>query len=208
METHNTNLFWTWFYCNEISLRNLPHLELKLQEIFLYWLNRQLHNYCNGLEVIIVYPKKAVEKLQLLICPDATEECFEKATNFVNTAPDHDRWSFSVVTLYLKGLDETEADTEKLCIIKDILLKDDEGKFSEDLALENIITVVCYRNHTIYCNNKSVIPVIKLMRSQVNFFNPDMTFIMLPQQADHDENEPLRLVEFQYYIDQFNKLGH
>lgn len=132
----NIKLFWNWIQYNERTLRNLQNEKPKIQKLFLFWLDKNLHYYSEGLDCIIIFPKRDNKSIQLIISANGNPDFFEAVTALVDNAPKLKNWNFIAFIQPSEDIEEMEAGLDKPYVFKDINLKASEIKF-EPLQHEN-----------------------------------------------------------------------
>jgi hypothetical protein len=203
-------LFWEWFYCNEITLRTLRDQKPSIQKVFVYWLDRHLHNYCEGLDCIIMFPEKPDEKLQLIISANGNPNCFDQVITLAEHAPQFKYWKIVPFIQPSMDIDKMEAGLDKPYVFKDIILKTSDLKFTP-LEYENerkIDMIVYLKNFTVHCKNKNLLHVVFIIMQDLlgekSLFQ-NINFVELAQLPENHQNEIIHLHELRFYIDQLNE---
>jgi len=80
-------LFWDWTRYNEQFLRNLKNEKPAAQKMFIYRLAKDLHNYCEQLESILMFPTNGNDPTQVVISASGNPEYFEQVTTLIENAP-------------------------------------------------------------------------------------------------------------------------
>lgn len=206
----NTNLFWNWVQYNEATLRNLINEKPKIQKLFLYWLDKNLHYYSEGLECIIIFPKRNNKPMQMIISANGNPDYFEAVTKLVEKAPKLKNWQFIPFIQPSSDIDEMEAGLDKPYVFKDITLKASDIKF-EALQFENckkIDMIVYLKNYTVHCNNKNLLEVVYIIIQDIigekSLFE-NINFVELAQIPEQENDELIYLYDLQYYLDEINK---
>ncbi|WP_395047852.1 hypothetical protein [Flavobacterium sp.] len=132
----NIKLFWDWIQFNEKALRNLQNEKPKIQKLFLFWLDKNLHYYSEGLDCILIFPKRNTQPIQLIISANGNPNYFKEVTNLVDNAPKLKNWNFMAFIQPSEDIEEMEAGLDKPYVFKDINIKASEIKF-EPLQYEN-----------------------------------------------------------------------
>lgn len=210
MKTHEIKLFWEWFYCNEVWLRTLRTQDAKIQKVFIYWLDRHLHNYCDGLDCIIMFPEKSDDKLQLVISANGNPDYFHQVITLAEHAPQFKHWKIVPFIQPSNDIDEMEAGLDKPYVFKDITLKASELKFMA-LEYENekkIDMIVYLKDFTVHCNNRNLLQVVFIIMQDLlgeKSLYQHINFVELAQMPEQQENELICLYDLQLYLDQLNK---
>lgn len=203
-------LFWEWFYCNEITLRNLRNQNLKIKKVSIYWFDRHLHNYCEGLDCIIMFPEKTEEKLKFIITANGNPEYFDEVITLVGHAPQLKHWKIIPFIQPSTDIDEMEAGLDKPYIFKDIILKASELKFSPlEYENENKIDMIVYlKDFTVHCNNKNLLQgvfmIMQDLLGEKSLFQ-NINFVELAQMPQDEKNKLIYLHDLQFYSDEINK---
>ena len=210
MKSHEITLFWNWFYCNEVTLRTLRTQDAKIQKVFIYWLDRHLHNYCEELDCIIMFPEKLDDKLQLVISANGNPKYFDQVITLAEQAPQFRHWKIIPFIQPSKDIDQMEAGLDKPYVFKDIILKASELKFMP-LEYENekkIDMIVYLKDFTVHCKNKNLLQVVFIIMQDLlgekELFQ-NINFVELAQMPEQEENELIHLYELQFYLDEINK---
>lgn len=206
----NIKLFWNWIQFNEATLRNLPNEKVKIQKLFLYWLDKNLHYYSEGLDCILIFPKRNNEPTQLVISANGNPDFFEKVTILVDNAPKLNQWKFTAFIQPSEDVEEMEAGLDKPYVFKDINLKASELKFIplhyEDC--KKIDMVVYLKNYTVNCNNKNLLQVIYIIIQDIigeKALFDNINFVELEQMPNEENIELIYLYDLLYYLDEINK---
>lgn len=210
MKTHEIKLFWEWFYCNEITLRTLRTQNAKIQKVFIYWLDRHLHNYCDGLDCIIMFPENSSDKLQLVISANGNPEYFNQVVDLAEHAPQFQHWKIVPFIQPSNDIDTMVAGLDKPYILKDIILKASELKFMP-FEYENekkIDMIVYFKDFTAHCKNKNLLQVIFIIMQDLigekSLFQ-NINFVELAQMPEQEENQLIYLYDLQLYLDEINR---
>lgn len=202
-------LFWEWIQYNEQTLRNLRNEKPKVQKMFLFWLDKHLHYYCEGLECIIMFPANDSNPIQLVISACGNPEFFEQVITLVDAAPKLINWQFTAFIQPTQSIDEMEAGLDKPYVYKDITLKASELKFMPfEYENEKKIDMVVYlKNFTVLCHNKNLLHVVFIIMQDIigekSLFE-NINFVELAQMPIEESNELIYLYDLQFYIDQIN----
>lgn len=209
MKTHEIKLFWEWFYCNEVTLRTLRTQDAKIQKVFIYWLDRHLHNYCEGLDCIIMFPEKSDDKLQLVISANGNPDYFDQVITLAEHAPPFKFWKIVPFIQPSNDIDAMEAGLDKPYVFKDITLKASDLKFTPfEYENEKKIDMVVYlKDFTVHCKNKNLLQVVFIIMQDLlgeKSLYQNINFVELAQMPEHEENELINLYELQFYLDEIN----
>lgn len=203
-------LFWDWIRYNEQTLRNLRNEKPAVQKMFIYWLDKHLHNYCEQLESILMFPANENEPTQLVISASGNPEYFDQVTILIENAPKLQNWKFVAFVQPSQSIDEMEAGLDKPYVFKDIELKASELKFMLfEYENENKIDMIVYlKNFTVRCKNKNLLQVVfiimqDLLGEKALFQN--INFVELAQLPDQENNELIYLYDLGLYLDKINK---
>lgn len=213
MKTHEIKLFWEWFYCNEITLCSLRTQDAKIQKVFIYWLDRHLHNYCEGLDCIIMFPEKSGELLKLVISANGNPEFFDYVVALCDDAPEFKNWKIVPFIQPSENIEQIEAELDKPYVFKDIILKASEIKF-KPLTYESkqkIDMIVYLKNFTVHCKNKNLLQVVFIIMQDLigeKALFQNINFVELAQMPRDNNSGLLKLYELHHYIDSLNKLIH
>jgi len=205
----NITLFWNWIQYNEQTLRNLQNEKPKIQKLFLFWLDKSLHYYSEGLDCILVFPKRNNKTIQLIISANGNPDYFEAVTNLVDNAPKLNHWNFIAFIQPSENIEKMEAGLDKPYVFKDINLKASEIKF-EPLQYENykkIDMIVYLKNYTVHCNNKNLLEVVYVIIQDIigeKALSENINFVELEQMPSEENIELIYLYDLQYYLDDIN----
>jgi len=202
-------LFWDWIRYNEQTLRNLRNEKPAVQKMFIYWLDKHLHNYCEQLESILMFPANENEPTQLIISASGNPEYFDQVTALIEGAPKLRRWKFVAFIQPSQSIDEMEAGLDKPYVFKDIVLKASELKFMpfqyEDV--KKIDMIVYLKDFTVHCTNKNLLHVVFIIMQDIigekSLFE-NINFVELAQMPDQKEQELIYLFDLRLYLDQVN----
>jgi len=210
MKTHEIKLFWEWFYCNEITLRTLRDQNLKIQKVFIYWLDRHLHNYCEGLDCIIIFPEKVGDKPQFVISANGNPDYFDQVTTLAEYAPTLKHWKIIPFIQPSGDIENMEAGLDKPYVFKDIILKASELKFTP-LEYENekkIDMIVYLKDFTVHCKNSNLLQVVFIIMQDLigekSLFQ-NINFVELAQLPNDMDTEMIHLYDLGFYLDELNK---
>ncbi len=201
-------LFWDWIRYNEQTLRNLRNEKPAVQKMFIYWLDKHLHNYCEQLESILMFPANKNEPTQLVISASGDPEYFEQVTKLIDHAPKIRNWKFVAFIQASQSIEEMEAGLDKPYVFKDIELKASELKFLpfqyEDV--KKIDMIVYLKNFTVHCNNKNLLHVVFIIMQDIlgekSVFE-NINFVELAQ-IPTDTSNLICLHELEMFIDEIN----
>ncbi len=203
-------LFWDWIKFNEQTLRNLQNEKPKIQKLFLFWLDKNLRYYSEGLDCIIIFPKRNNEPVQMIISANGNPAYFEAVTSLVKQAPKLNNWNFIPFIQPSNDIDEMEAGLDKPYVFKDITLKASDIKF-EALQFEDckkIDMIVYLKNYTVHCNNKNLLEVVYIIIQDIigekSLFE-NINFVELAQLPEQENDGLIYLYDLQYYLDDINK---
>lgn len=203
-------LFWDWIHYNEQTLRNLRNEKPAVQKMFIYWLDKHLHNYCEQLESILMFPANENEPTQLVISASGNPEYFDQVTTLIESAPKLRNWKFVAFIQSSQNIDEMEAGLDKPYVFKDIELKASELKFMpfqyEDVR--KIDMIVYLKNFTVHCSNKNLLHVVFIIMQDLigekSLFE-NINFVELAQMPEEESNELIYLYDLQLYLDDLNR---
>jgi len=203
-------LFWDWIRYNEQTLRNLRNEKPAVQKMFIYWLDKHLHNYCEQLESILMFPADENEPTQLVISASGNPEYFDQVTILIENAPKLQNWKFVAFVQTSQSIDEMEAGLDKPYVFKDIELKASELKFMPfEYENENKIDMIIYlKNFTVRCKNKNLLQVVFIIMQDLlgekSLFQ-NINFVELAQLPDQENNELIYLYDLGLYLDKINR---
>ena len=203
-------LFWDWIRYNEQTLRNLRNEKPAVQKMFLYWLDKHLHNYCDHLESILMFPANENEPTQLIISASGNPEYFTKVTTMIENAQILRNWKFVAFIQPSQDIDEMESGLDKPYVFKDIILKASELKFMpfEYEGIKKIDMIVYLKNFTVHCTNKNLLHVVFIIMQDIlgeKSLYENVNFVELAQMPDAETNELIYLYDLQLYLDEINK---
>lgn len=205
----NITLFWEWIQFNESTLLNLLNEKPKVQKMFLFWLDKHLHYYCENLECILLFPTKKYEPVQLIISANGNPEYFTQVITLVDNAPRMQHWKFTAFIQPTEDIDEMEAGLDKPYVFKDINLKASELKFMpfEYEGSKKIDMIVYLKNYTVHCNNKNLLQLIYIIMQDIigeKSLHENINFVELAQIQEIESIEVICLYDLQYYLDEIN----
>jgi len=204
-------LFWDWIRYNEQTLRNLRNEKPAVQKMFIYWLDKHLHNYCEQLESILMFPANENELTQLVISASGNTEYFGQVMTLIENAPKLRNWKFVAFIQPSQSIDEMEAGLDKPYVFKYIELKASELKFMpfqyEDV--KKIDMIVYLKNFIVHCTNKNLLHVVFIIMQDIlgekSLFE-NVNFVELAQMPSDETDELIYLYDLQFYIEQLNKI--
>lgn len=202
-------LFWDWIRYNEQTLRNLRNEKPAVQKMFIYWLDKHLHNYCEQLESILMFPANENQPTQLVISASGNPEYFDQVTNLIENAPKLRGWKFIAFIQPSQNIEEMEAGLDKPYVFKDIELKASELKFMpfQYDNVKKIDMIVYLKNFTVHCTNKNLLHVVFIIMQDIigekSLFE-NINFVELAQSSEHESTGLLQLYELAFYIDKLN----
>lgn len=205
----NIKLFWNWIQYNERTLRNLQNEKPKIQKLFLFWLDKNLHYYSEGLDCIIIFPKRNNKSIQLIISANGNPNYFKEVTTLVDNAPKLKNWNFIAFIQPSEDIEKMEAGLDKPYVFKDINLKASEIKF-EPLQYEDykkIDMIVYLKNYTVHCNNKNLLEVVYIIIQDIigeKALTENINFVELEQMPYQENDDLIYLYDLQYYLDEIN----
>ena len=206
----NIKLFWNWIQFNEATLRNLQNEKPKIQKLFLFWLDKNLHYYSEGLDCILIFPKKGDKSIQLVISANGNPNYFEAVTVLIDNAPKLKNWNFIAFIQPSEDIEEMEAGLDKPYVFKDINLKASELKF-EPLQYESckkIDMIVYLKNYTVHCNNQNLIEVVFIIMQDIIgeiALSENINFVELAQMPEQENEDLIYLYDLQFYLDETSK---
>ncbi|RYE45881.1 MAG: hypothetical protein EOP48_21975 [Sphingobacteriales bacterium] len=210
MKTHEIQLFWNWFYCNEITLRTLRDQKPQLQKVFIYWLDRHLHNYCEGLDCIIMFPEEPNDKLKLIISANGNPEYFDHVITLAEHAPQFKYWKIVPFIQPSTDINKMEVGLDKPYVFKDIILKASDLKFMPlEYEDETKIDMIVYlKDFTVHCNNKNLLQVVFIIMQDLlgekSLFQ-NINFVELAQMPEDGQLELIHLYELELYLSHINR---
>lgn len=202
--------FWDWIRYNEQSLRNLRNEKPAAQKMFIFWLDKHLHNYCEHLESILMFPANENDPTQLVISASGNPEYFDQVTTLIENAPLLKNWKFVAFIQPSQSIDEMEAGLDKPYVFKDINLKASELKFMpfEYEGVKKIDMIVYLKNFTVHCTNKNLLHVVFIIMQDIigekSLFE-NINFVELAQLPKQEDDELIYLYDLQLYLDEHNK---
>jgi hypothetical protein len=204
------NTFWNWFQDNNQTIKNLIHETPIKQKQTCYLLNKRLSYYCKALDFMIVFPKKANQKTELIITANGNPEYFNQVSELINNAPQLKHWKFTAFIQPTANIDEIINGLDEPYIFQEITIKTSEIKFlplNYDNKIKKLNIITYLKNYKIHCNTKILQQAIyiilqdllgeKSVYQNINF----VQLAHLPSKTD----ELIELYELQYYIDEVNK---
>lgn len=198
-------LFWDWICYNEQTLRNLRNEKPAVQKMFIYWLDRHLHNYCEQLESILMFPANENEPTQLVISASGNPEYFDRVITLIENAPKLRNWKFVAFVQPSQTIGEMEAGLDKPYVFKDIELKASELKFMPfEYEDEKKIDMIVYlKNFTVHCTNKNLLHVVFIIMQDIigekSLFE-NINFVELAQLPEEESNRLIYLYDLQMYL--------
>lgn len=203
-------LFWDWIRYNEQTLRNLRNEKPAVQKMFIYWLDKHLHNYCEQLESILMFPANENEPTQLVISASGNPEFFDHVTALIENAPKLRDWKFVAFIQPSQSIDEMEAGLDKPYVFKDIELKASELKFMPfEYENERKLDMIVYlKDFTVHCKNKNLLQVVFIIMQDLlgeKCLFQNVNFVELAQLPEQENNELIYLYDLALYLDKINK---
>ena len=203
-------LFWDWIRYNEQTLRNLRNEKPAVQKMFIYWLDKHLHNYCEQIESILMFPANENEPTQLVISASGNPLYFVQVTTMIENSPKLRNWKFVAFIQPSQDIDEMEAGLDKPYVFKDIIVKASELKFMpfEYEGNRKIDMIVYLKNFTVHCTNKNLLHVVFIIMQDIlgeQSMYENVNFVELAQMPENEANELIYLYDLQFYLDQISK---
>lgn len=207
----NIKLFWEWITYNERTLRNLTNEKPEIQKLFLFWLDKHLHYYSEGLDSIFIFPERKKQSAQLIITANGNADFFPQVVRLIDNAPRLQNWEFIAFVQPLEDIEDMEAGMDKPYVFKDINLKASELKFMpfQYEGIKKIDMIVYLKNFKVYCNNKNLLQVIYIIVQDIigeKSLAENINFVELAQMPEHENVELIYLYDLQYYLDEINIL--
>lgn len=205
----NITLFWNWIQYNERTLRNLKNEKPKIQKLFLFWLDKNLHYYSEGLDCILMFSTNDNKPTQLIISANGNPDFFEKVIKLVDNAPRLQHWKFTAFIQPSEDIDDMEAGLDKPYVFKDINLKASELKFMpfQFEGNKKIDMIVYLKNFTVHCNNKNLLQVVYIIMQDIigeKALYENINFVELAQVPSEESIELIYLYDLQYYLEEIN----
>jgi hypothetical protein len=203
-------LFWDWIRYNEQTLKNLRNEKPAVQKMFIYWLDKHLHNYCEQLESILMFPANKNEPTQLVISASGNPLYFAQVTTMIENAPKLRNWKFIAFIQPSQDIKEMEAGLDKPYVFKDINLKASELQFMpfKYEGIKKIDMIVYLQNFTVHCTNKNLLHVVFIILQDLigekSLFE-NVNFVELAQLPEAAHDRLIYLYELHHYIDNINK---
>ena len=204
--------FWDWIRYNEQSLRNLRNEKPAAQKMFIFWLDKHLHNYCEHLESILMFPANENEPTQLVVSASGNPVYFEQVITLIASAPLLRNWKFVAFIQPSQNIDEMEAGLDKPYVFKDITLKASDLKFIPFLyENEKKIDMIVYlKNFTVLCHNKNLLHVVYIIMQDIlgeKSLYENVNFVELEQLPQYEHDELIYLYDLQLYLDNLNNIN-
>lgn len=204
-------LFWDWFRFNEKTIANLRNEKPMVQKLFMYWLDKHLHYYCDGIDCIIMFPEKEKVKLKLVVSANGNPDYFNQVITLVNHGPRLNNWEFTAFIQPSHDIEELEAGLDKPYVFKDITIKASELKFMpfEYESEKKIDMIVYLKDFTVHCNNKNLLQVVFIIMQDLlgeKSLYENINFVELAQLPEQEDNELIYLYDLQFYLDSNNEI--
>jgi hypothetical protein len=203
------NTFWNWFQDNNQSIKNILSETPKNQKHLFFWLNKHLHYYCKEIDFVIAFPKKPMDKTQLIITANGNPEYFKQVVDLIDNAPRLRTWIF---VAFIQPMEDIEKMIDKLdnpYVFKDITIKASGIMFLPLNCDENcrkFDIMVYLKNYNIHCNTKTWKQAIFIIMQDIfgeKQVYQHINFVQLAQMPDNNE-ELIHLYDFQMFIDILN----
>jgi hypothetical protein len=165
--------------------------------------------YCNGLDFIIVFPKKNTEKTELIITANGNPKYFNKVIQLIDKAPILKNWKFTAFIQPTERIDEIIDGFDEPYIFQEITLKASELKFltlDYHEKTQKFDIIVFLKNYHLYCDTKTLEQAVFIMMQDIlgeNSLFQNINFVQLAQMPDNNE-ELIHLYDFQMFIDILN----
>ena len=204
------NIFWNWFQDNNQNIKNLINETPHNQKQICYWLNKQLGYYCKELDFMIVLPKKANQKSELIITANGNPEYFDQVIQLINNAPILRNWRFIAFIQLTEKIDKIIERLDDPYVIQELTIKTNEAKFlplDYDVNSKELDIIIYLKNYYIHCNTKTLQQIIYVILKDLlgeKSICQNINFIQLAKTPNQIE-ELIELYEFQFYIDEIIK---
>lgn len=200
------NTFWNWFQDNNQTIKNLIHENPINQKQICYWLNKQLGYYCKELDVMIVFPKKATQKTELIITANGNPDYFNQVIELINKAPQLKHWKFTAFIQPPENIDKIIDGLDDPYIFQEITIKTSDIKFLPlhyDASSNKLDIIMYLKNYNIRCNTKTWQQVIYIILQDLlgeKSLYRNINFVQLANMPKQTE-ALIQLYELQLYID-------
>ncbi|WP_445737618.1 hypothetical protein [Mariniflexile sp.] len=203
------NTFWNWFQDNNQTIKNLINETPIKQKQTCYLLNKRLGYYCKTLDFMIVFPKKANQKTELIITANGNPEYFNQVIELINNAPQLKHWKFTAFIQPSQNIDNIIEGLDEPYIFQEITIKTSEIKFlplDYDINSNKLDIIIYLKNYNIHCNTKTWQQAIYIILQDLlgeKSLCQNINFVQLakmPKQAV----ALIELYELQLYIDTIN----
>ena len=205
------NTFWNWFQDNNQTIKNLINETPKNQKHISFWINKNLGYYCKEIDFMIVYPKTANGKCELILTANGNPEYFNQVINLVDNAPQLKNWKFIAFIQPTAKIDEIINGLDNPYIFHEITLKASELTFLpvEYHELSHKVDIVVFlKNYNLYCDTKTLQQAIFIIMQDIvgeKSLYQNINFVQLAQVPDNKEGL-IHLYDFQFFLDNLNLL--
>jgi hypothetical protein len=203
------NTFWNWFQDNNQNIKNILSETPKNQKHLFFWLNKHLHYYCKEIDFIIAFPKKPMDKTQLIITANGNPEYFKQVVDLIDKAPRLRTWFFLAFIRPKEDIDKIIDKLDDPYIFQDITIKASEIMFTPlncDENCKKFDIMVYLKNYNIHCNTKTWRQAIFMIMQDIfgeKYVYEHINFVQLAQIPDNDDHL-IHLYDFQMFIDILN----
>ena len=90
-----TAAFWNYFSANHKKIANMRNELPKTQKQLVFWLDRNMKNYCHHLYYLLVFGKTPQDKSKIIISANGNPLYFKYVLNLANAPPKIKNWKVS-----------------------------------------------------------------------------------------------------------------
>lgn len=206
-----TTTFWNYFVVNQKTIANLRNEPPKIQKQIDFWLDRNMKNYCNHLDYLLVFGKSPRHKREIIITANGNPLYFNYVTNLVKSAPIIKGWKISAFIPPKLNIEEMEAGMDEPYIFCDLVMKTSDMKFTPlnpDSPKSKLDIMIHLIDYSIYYDNKilldAVFIVVQDLLGEKSLFE-NLNFVQLGKMPE-DTSNLIPIYELQTYIDVWHKM--
>lgn len=204
------NTFWNWFQDNNQTIKKLINETPIIQKQTCYLLNKRLGYYCKELDFMVIFPKKANQKTELIITANGNPEYFNHVIDLINNAPQLKHWKFTAFIQPTENIDKIIEGLDDPYVFQEITIKTSEIKFlplDYDVNSKKLDITIYLKNYNIHCNTKILQQAIYIILQDLlgeNLLYQNINFVQLAKMPKQTE-DLIELYELQRYIDTINR---
>jgi hypothetical protein len=159
---------------------------------------------------MIVFPKKPIQKTELIITANGNPEYFTQVIELIKHAPVLKHWKLTAFIQPTENIDKIMDGLDEPYVFQEITIKTSDIKFlplAYNEKTKKLDIRIYLKNYNIHCDTKTwnqaiYIIIQDLLGEKASYQN--INFVQLAQMPSNN-NELIELYDLQFYIDTINK---